>query len=72
MAASDLVKRIPPPDKLKAKGKPMVDDYSDDETGDDGADEAAAVSAMEEFMTAVKGSDAEEALRAWRNVKETC
>jgi hypothetical protein len=72
MAASDIVKRVPPPDKLKKGSYGGAKPDEGDDMDDDGADEAAALSAMEEFMAAVKGDDAAEALRTYRNVKETC
>lgn len=57
----DIADRVPSPDKLrKGVAKPMDGDEMPAETEDD-EDKAVRVSAMQEFMDAMKGDDPEAA-----------
>ena len=57
----DIIDRVPPPDKLPKGGSKMPD--GDEAPGESEADEdkAVRVSAMQDFMDAMKGDDAEAA-----------
>lgn len=65
----EIASKVPPPSKL-VKGTGGDSYERDEESAAD--DDAAAMGAMEEFISAVKSGDAQAALDAYRNVKETC
>lgn len=70
----EVADMVGPPGKGKKYKKP--DDISGDsdaeEEGETGDQEAAEVSAMEEFQSAVKDGSPEEALKAYKQLMDTC
>jgi hypothetical protein len=60
----------PPGKKSKPYGKSSSDDA--EEAGESDDEEAAEVSAMEEFQSAVKDGSPEDALKAYKQLRDTC
>ena len=74
MAGLLIAKNVPPPNKLKrsapGEGSPGAGE-DEDESDEEGEDDAAGVSMMQEFMDAVKGGDAKEAYEAFCRLQDS-
>jgi hypothetical protein len=60
----------PPKSSKKPSDEDMLDGGADD--AEEGADEEAEVGAMEEFQGALKDGTPEEALKAYKQLRDTC
>lgn len=67
-SAKDIAASVPPPDKLVKGDEPETDDNASEE----GDEEAAELSVMEEFAGSLKTGDVSDQLEAFKKLLATC